>query len=39
MEEFNALLRDPEVRCIMLTVDSYNPDSILPYIDYNVIKN
>ncbi|OTA16498.1 peptidase S66 [Xenorhabdus vietnamensis] len=38
VEEFNTLLRDPEVRCIMSTIGGDNSNSILPYIDYDAIK-
>jgi muramoyltetrapeptide carboxypeptidase LdcA involved in peptidoglycan recycling len=33
-EELNALIRNPEVKCIMSTIGGMNSNSILPYIDY-----
>lgn len=33
-DELNALIRNPEVRCIMSTIGGMNSNSILPYIDY-----
>lgn len=33
-EEFNELIRDPEVNCIISTIGGMNSNSILPYIDY-----
>ena len=33
-DELNALIRNPEVKCIMSTVGGMNSNSILPYIDY-----
>lgn len=39
-EEFNALLADPEIDCLMATVGGYVSNAILPYIDYDLlIKN
>lgn len=37
-EEFNRLLRDPEVRCIMSAIGGYNSNSLLPYIDYDALR-
>lgn len=37
-EEFNQLLRDPQVRCVMSTIGGMNSNSLLPYIDYEAIK-
>lgn len=37
-EELNALIRNPEVRCIMATIGGMNSNSILPYIDYEAFK-
>jgi muramoyltetrapeptide carboxypeptidase len=37
-EELNALIRNPEIKCIMSTVGGMNSNSILPYIDYEAIK-
>ncbi len=36
-EEFNALVRDPSVKCIMSAIGGMNTNSILPYIDYEAI--
>lgn len=33
-EEFNVLLRNPEVSCIMATIGGMNSNSLLPYLDY-----
>ncbi len=39
-EEFNALIRNPEVKCIMSAIGGMNSNSPLPYIDYEVlVKN
>lgn len=38
-EELNQLIRDPEVRCIMSTIGGNNSNSLLPYIDYEALKN
>lgn len=38
VEEFNALIRDPEVKCIMSTIGGMNSNSMLPYIDYESLK-
>jgi len=37
-EELNALIRDPEVRCIMSTIGGSNSNSLLPYIDYDALR-
>lgn len=37
--ELNALIRDPEVRCIMSTIGGWNSNSLLPYIDYEALRN
>ena len=37
-EELNQLIRDPEVRCIMSTIGGNNSNSLLPYIDYEVLR-
>lgn len=37
-EEFNRLLRNPDVRCIMSAIGGYNSNSLLPYIDYDAIR-
>lgn len=36
-EELNALIRDPEVRCIMSTIGGSNSNSLLPYLDYKTL--
>lgn len=36
-EELNALLRDPEVRCIMSNIGGMNSNALLPYLDYDAI--
>lgn len=33
-EEFNALVRDPNVRCIMAAIGGNNSNSLLPYLEY-----
>ena len=33
-DELNALIRDPDVRCIMSTIGGSNSSSLLPYLDY-----
>lgn len=38
-EELNALIRDPEVRCIMSTIGGNNSNALLPYIDYEAFKS
>ena len=38
-EELNKLIRDPEVLCIMSTIGGSNSNSLLPYIDYDMLKN
>ncbi len=37
-EELNALIRNPQVRCIMSTIGGMNSNSLLPYIDYEAFK-
>ena len=37
--ELNNLIRDPEVRCIMSTIGGWNSNSLLPYIDYEALRN
>lgn len=34
VEELNALIRNPDVKCIMSTIGGMNSNSLLPYIDY-----
>ncbi|GAB6556469.1 MULTISPECIES: S66 family peptidase [Bacillus] len=38
-EELNALIRNPNVSCIMSTIGGMNSNSLLPYIDYNTFQN
>lgn len=37
-DEFNALLRDPEVDILMSSIGGNNTNSILPYIDYDHLR-
>ncbi|MFQ1850288.1 S66 peptidase family protein [Aeromonas veronii] len=37
-EELNALIRDPEVRCIMSVIGGSNSNSLLPYLDFAALK-
>ncbi|MGR5126370.1 S66 family peptidase [Photobacterium swingsii] len=37
-DELNALIRDPDVRCIMSTIGGMNSNSLLPYLDYDALK-
>lgn len=37
-EELNALIRNPDVRCIMSAIGGMNSNSLLPYIDYDALK-
>lgn len=37
-DELNALIRNPEVKCIMSTIGGTNSNSILPYIDYEAFR-
>ncbi len=36
--ELNALLRDPEIKCIISAIGGMNSNSLLPYIDYAALK-
>ena len=36
--ELNALIRDPDVRCIISTIGGTNSNSLLPYIDYEAFR-
>ncbi|OCA59281.1 peptidase S66 [Aeromonas piscicola] len=36
--ELNALIRDPEVRCIMSVIGGSNSNSLLPYLDFDALK-
>ena len=38
-EELNQLIRDPSIRCIMSTIGGSNSNALLPYIDYQALKN
>lgn len=38
-EELNQLIRDPSIRCIMSTIGGSNSNSILPFIDYDALRN
>ncbi|MGR9634130.1 S66 family peptidase [Bacillus cereus] len=38
-EELNALIRNPNVSCIMSTIGGMNSNSLLPYIDYDAFLN
>lgn len=37
-DELNALIRNPDVNCIMSTIGGMNSNSILPYIDYEAFR-
>lgn len=37
-EEFNQLIRDASVRCIMSTIGGSNSNALLPYIDYEALR-
>lgn len=37
-DELNALIRDPDVRCVMSTIGGSNSNSLLPYLDYDALK-
>ena len=36
--ELNALIRDPDVRCIMAAIGGMNSNSLLPYLDYDALR-
>ncbi len=36
-DELNALIRDPDVRCIMSTIGGSNSNALLPYLDYDAL--
>jgi muramoyltetrapeptide carboxypeptidase LdcA involved in peptidoglycan recycling len=36
--ELNALLRDPEVRCVMSTIGGSNSNALLPFLDYDAFR-
>src|SRR5476649_335255 len=35
--EFNELIRDPKVRCVMSTIGGTNSNSLLPFLDYEAL--
>lgn len=37
--ELNELIRDPSIRCIMSTIGGNNSNALLPYIDYEALRN
>jgi muramoyltetrapeptide carboxypeptidase LdcA involved in peptidoglycan recycling len=37
-DEFNELLRNSEIDCIISTIGGYNSNSLLPYIDYEAFR-
>lgn len=37
-EEFNMLIKNPKVKCIMAAIGGMNSNSLLPYLDYESIK-
>lgn len=37
-EEFNKLLHDPEVKCLMAAIGGMNSNALLPYIDYEALR-
>ncbi len=38
-DELNQLIHDPEVQCIMSSIGGWNSNSLLPYIDYESLRN
>jgi muramoyltetrapeptide carboxypeptidase len=36
-DELNALIRNPDVRCIMSTIGGTNSNALLPYLDYDAL--
>jgi len=36
--ELNLLIRDPDIKCIITTIGGSNSNSLLPYIDYQALK-
>lgn len=36
--ELNALIRDPQVKCIISTIGGSNSNALLPYIDYDALQ-
>lgn len=39
VDEVNALIRDPEVRCMMSAIGGTNSNSLLPYLDYEAFAD
>ena len=39
VDEFNQLIQDPEVQCIMSSIGGWNSNSLLPYIDFESLRN
>ena len=37
-EELNALLRDPDIRCVVSTIGGYNSNALLPFLDYDAFR-
>ncbi len=37
-DELNALLRDPDVRCVMSTIGGSNSNALLPFLDYDAVR-
>lgn len=37
-QEFNELIRDPHIRCVMSTIGGNNSNALLPLIDYDALK-
>lgn len=37
-DELNALIRNPEIKCIMSAIGGMNSNSLLPYVDYDALK-
>lgn len=37
--ELNQLIQNPAVSCIMSTIGGYNSNALLPYIDYDALRN
>ncbi|WP_127717144.1 S66 peptidase family protein [Halobacteriovorax sp. HLS] len=38
-DEFMALYRDPDVRCLIATLGGMNSNSMIPYLDFEYIRN
>ncbi|MEF9970461.1 MAG: LD-carboxypeptidase [Ruthenibacterium sp.] len=37
-QELNALLHNPQVKCVMAAIGGMNTNSILPYVDYDALR-